>query len=812
MSVNQEVVLTFNAETGEVEKAVTGLEQSLDRVSKASERAAQSTRDISDAAEDVNFDAAASSISDVEGAVQGLSSSIADVASETGDIDFDSAASSAQDAESAVGGISQAASEATQSASQLDSEMQDVASSATKASEATRAIEDSSKEAAKGVEGVSSATTGLTGALDRMTGGAVSGFRSLTQGIAGGVAGLKTFRAALAATGIGLLITAIASLVSYFRDTEQGAQRLRVITATLGTVFEKFRDILIAVGERLFETFSNPQQALRDFAQALQDNILTRFQGLLDFIPSIAKAIQQLFERDFAGAAQTAADAAGKVVLGVDSVTESFTEGAKAAADYAKETRDAAAAAAELARQENDLKVAEREFLSVRAQTNKTIAENRLLVEDEKLAFEDRIGALDAAIEAEQRTVAQELEFARQRAEILERKAELAKSDEATIQAVAEAQAAVIQLETRSLRTQKRLEGERQSLILQREARAKQEQAAAQKAAEEAQKAAETELAARQKLEDELFKETLSAQEKEELVVQQTYDARIAIAGDDEGLIKAATESLQASLQAIRDKYRKQEQDADKKETDTALAELQRYYDEAEAIVNAGEAQDRESELQQTQERFAEQIALAQKFGEDTTVLVEAQRQAELDINAKYDQFEIEARERKQQSILNTARNTLGLLSELNAAFAGESEQEQKEAFVRQKKIQSAQALISTYESAVQAFKSLAGIPVVGPVLGTAAAAAATATGLANVQRIRQQSFEGGGGAPEATPAPSLSAAATQATEAPQAPQLDLSFLGDIQQTLPPLQTYVISSDVSNAQQANKKIQEQATL
>ena len=65
---------------------------------------------------------------------------------------------------------------------------------------------------------------------------------------------------------------------------------------------------------------------------------------------------------------------------------------------------------------------------------------------------------------------------------------------------------------------------------------------------------------------------------------------------------------------------------------------------------------------------------------------MEAQRQAELDINAKYDQLEIEARERKQQSILNTARNTLGLLSELNAAFAGESETEQKEAFVRQKK------------------------------------------------------------------------------------------------------------------------------
>ncbi|QDP52734.1 MAG: putative tape measure protein [Prokaryotic dsDNA virus sp.] len=606
----------------------------------------------------------------------------------------------------------------------------------------TKDVTKSIDSVEKSIEGTSKATAGLTTQLDKMSGGAITGFNNFSSGLKSGIAGLKSFKVALAATGIGLLITAIASLVSYFRDTEQGAQRLRVITATLGTVFEKFRDILIAVGERLFETFSNPQQALQDFGQALRDNIITRFEGLLTFIPSIGKAIKQLFERDFAGAAQTAADATGKVVFGVDSVTESLTEGAKAAADYAKETRDAAAAAAELARQENDLKVAEREFLSVRAQTNKTIAENRLLVEDEKLAFEDRIGALDAAIAAEQRTVAQELEFARQRAEILERKAELAKSDEATIQAVAEAQAQVIQLETRSLRTQKRLEGERQSIILQREARAKQEQAEAQKAVDEAEKAAQAELEARQKLEDELFALSLSAKEREELVAQQRYDARIAIAGDDEGLIKAATEQLNADLAAIQDK-------------------------------SDGQA--------------------------------DLKRQQELDKEKANAQAISQAR-------LSVVKQTLGALSALNEAFAGETEQEQKKAFERQKKIQAAQALVSTFESAVQAFKSLAGIPVVGPVLGTAAASAATATGLSNVQRIRQQSFDGGGGAAEATPAPSLTAAATQATEVPQTPELDLSFLGDIQQTLPPVQTFVISSDVSTAQQANKKIQEQATL
>jgi hypothetical protein len=611
----------------------------------------------------------------------------------------------------------------------------------------TQNVEKSIGKVEQGVEKTSQATAGLTNQLDKMTGGAVSGFKNFASGLKSGIAGLKSFRVALAATGIGLLITAIAGLVSYFKDTEEGAQRLRVITATLGTVMEKLRDVLINVGEAIFNAFSNPKQALLDFASALRENITNRFEGMLEIVPKLGEAIQLLFEGRFGEAGKVAADAVGKVALGVESVTEVVEDATKATADYVKEIQAAATAAAELARQENALKVAEREFLSVRANTNKLIAENRLLVEDEKLAYEDRIAALDNAIQAEQETIAQELEFARERARILERKAELAKSDEATIQAVAEAQAAVIDLETRSLRTQKRLEGERQSLILQREARAKQEQEAARKAAEEAQKAAEDELAARQKLEDELYALTLSAREKEELALMQKYDERVAIAGDDEGLLRAATEQLNADLAAIEEKYRAES---------NAKSDAQRQADLDKELANA-----------------------------------EAIKQARLDIT----------------------KSTLDALSALNEAFTGESEQQQKKGFERSKKIQTAQALISTYESAVQAFKSLAGIPVVGPGLGTAAAIAATAAGLANVKKIQSQTFQGGGGGGGSSYSGTggAASAATAAGQTPPAPTLDLGFLGEgAQQQV--IETYVISENVTSAQQANKKIQDQSTL
>lgn len=55
------------------------------------------------------------------------------------------------------------------------------------------------------------------------------------------------------------------------------------------------------------------------------------------------------------------------------------------------------------------------------------------------------------------------------------------------------------------------------------------------------------------------------------------------------------------------------------------------------------------------------------------------------------------------------------------------------------------ETVISTYRAATGAYAALASIPYVGPVLGAAAAAAAIASGIANVQRIKSTPFGGSG-------------------------------------------------------------------
>ena len=62
--------------------------------------------------------------------------------------------------------------------------------------------------------------------------------------------------------------------------------------------------------------------------------------------------------------------------------------------------------------------------------------------------------------------------------------------------------------------------------------------------------------------------------------------------------------------------------------------------------------------------------------------------------------------------------------------------------FYKNQKAQKGQAIIATLQSAIQAFSALAGIPIVGPALGAAAAAAALVFGYKQVDLIAGQTYQ----------------------------------------------------------------------
>ncbi len=85
-----------------------------------------------------------------------------------------------------------------------------------------------------------------------------------------------------------------------------------------------------------------------------------------------------------------------------------------------------------------------------------------------------------------------------------------------------------------------------------------------------------------------------------------------------------------------------------------------------------------------------------------------------------------------------------GDMSKGLADFANTFAKENKAMFAVSKAAAIAQAVINTYQAATAAMSAMSAIPVVGPALGIAAAAAAVTGGLAQVANIRSQTMGGG--------------------------------------------------------------------
>ena len=162
-----------------------------------------------------------------------------------------------------------------------------------------------------------------------------------------------------------------------------------------------------------------------------------------------------------------------------------------------------------------------------------------------------------------------------------------------------------------------------------------------------------------------------------------------------------------------------------------------------------------------------------------------------------------EAERKAKEENLNKVGNLLGDLSNLLG-----------EATVAGKAAALAQATISTYQSAVQSYNSLAGIPIVGPGLGFAAAGIAVASGIANVKKILSVKTPNGGGG-GSIPSAGVTGQAPNIPSAPQFNVVGNTGVNQIAETLgsqQPVQAYVVANNVTTAQSLDRNIISNASL
>jgi hypothetical protein len=458
---------------------------------------------------------------------------------------------------------------------------------ATQAINALKSVGKEAKNTQKQAEQSSQAINDGMNALDKRTGGAVSAFKGLTGGIKSAVAGFKTLKGAIIATGLGALLVAITSLIAYFKETERGADQLRIITSALGAVMGKLMDVVIKLGEALFKAFNDPKQAVIDFGNAIQENIANRVQGMLELLPALGKAINLAFSGEFKNAGKVAADAVGKVTLGVENVTDKIGAAVDSVKAFGQSIVDAGKEGARIAKIFNEVEKAERELVTQRAAANKQIQEARFIADDLTKSTEERIAAIELAGKLEEQVANKELQTQRKKALALKQQAAISESNKETLNEIAAAEARVSELETASIARRKRLGMEITSLRKQQETATAAAIKKEQELLDLVDQANKDFLLQQGALLDQAFEMLKSDQQREIEAVQEKFFKLLELEELSGAERAALTEKQEAEIAAINGKYAQARIDQEKAVQSAKSAEINATIDMVQGALGS---------------------------------------------------------------------------------------------------------------------------------------------------------------------------------------------------------------------------------
>ncbi len=615
-------------------------------------------------------------------------------------------------------------------------------------------INVNTKSAEDSVNNLSSGLSGVAAQADRLTGGLVSGFRNGAKGIKTAITGMKSLKVAIASTGIGLLVVAIGSLVAFFTKTQRGADLLSKATKGLGAVVDVLTDRLSSLGEILVSVFSDPQKAIKDFGKLVKDNIQNRIMGLVELLPALGKAISLALKGKFQEAGKTAVDAAAKVTLGVENLSDKVAGAAESVKGLAKEISEEAKAAADLEAAQQALEDREIALINVNAKRRASIEKLRLEAEDETKTNEERADALREAAKLQNDIADDEIAIAEERARIIKERVALGESSRDDIREQAEAEARVIELEAERDRRLKSLQTRLNAFT---------------KGTEENTDATDENAEAQAKLNEEIAKrdEALAA---EEAKLQETLSSQY------DKILEAQNDAQTNELNAVEDKY------------NTLIAKAQEFgFDEAELNRIKNE------EIAAVNKKFADQnTETARKQAIDEQAILDAKLAAQLGF---------------AQSIGGVVRALGGFAKEGTAAA--------KAAALANIVINTGLGFVQGLDIAQKGAKATGpAAPFAFPIFyATQVAAVLNAVGQArNILAKVPTGGGGGGGGLGGIPRPNVSAPSSRPRFSLDTQASDLG--NQITQSLQgqPVRAYVVNQDIQNANKLDRKIKETATL
>lgn len=575
------------------------------------------------------------------------------------------------------------------------------------------------------------------------------GLTSLAKGFGLSSKAAKVFgtsaSAALAATGIGLIVPLVLALVNYFKNLEGGAKTLQKIMAGLGAI-----------------------------------------------VANVGKAFKLLLSGDFSGAFNTMKDS---------------VQGATAAVDKQFEA-------------EKKLATLRNKTIIENAQLNATIEENKKVLEDTTLSLDERLAALDGVTAATKQLAQNQLAETQLALQSAQAQLTLTNNYEERREKqleIAELQASLIDQQT----TLANVEYDANKVA--REIRTQ--------AADEYKAQLEERMAMEQTVSDalrDLRTEGIADEEAKAMAVlqiQQEEQRQTLVDNNatNEQLLEA-DKLYEDQRLALTQSYRDKEAEAKAAQDEKDAADLLAKQERLKAILDQAYFESIENEFQRAQEEllFEEQKAMQELELLNAT---EAEKQKIRDgYQAKREKLAKD--EAEYNAALKKAEkdNELQLAADAFGAIAGLLGQ----GTAAQKAAAIAATTIQTYQAAQTAYASqlIPGDPT-SPIRAAVAAGIAVANGIANVKAILSTETPGGGGSEGSGGAPSAPQARSFSGNTGS---LNLGFdqgpsfgesdaLGQMSNNAngqiadqPVLKAYVVATEMTDAQEKNKAIENIAKL
>jgi hypothetical protein len=567
--------------------------------------------------------------------------------------------------------------------------------------------------------------------------------------------------------------------------------------------------------------FEDPQQAIIDFGEAIQNNLIERFNSLLEVFGHLGTALMNLFKGDFSAAIDSVKEA-GKEMLdvatGIDDTAGIIETAAGAIADYATETWNAAEAQTAL---NNSAEVAAANAEKNAAIQKRLAEEQRQIRDNEFASIEDRLAANTKLGEILNKQLAFELDAARL-------KVQAAEAEVAATNGNKESKLALIAAETALEGKREEIAGQRSEQI-QNERGLLKEQIEMIKAARESENtlAFERRKAVADLITDELQKaETLNAIRQEEKTIelarlqanidattagtQARVDAEIAFNErkqaldlEDAAYIKEVAEIKLEREQSVLDQRAENEQGFFNLKRQLLDTERMDAFSKAQRLIEIAK-EEATAQINELHRKRDAEVAAAEMAGLDSTQIKQKYANEQMAINTAIAISEQDLARAKIAATVEAADAVASTLS-MTAELLGKNTAAGKALAV-------ASATISTFTSAQKAYESTVGIPYVGPFLAPINAGLAVLAGVANVKKILAVQVPGqggsGGGVPTAAalPAPVRPQGATMGLDSASIQGIGNAASGGVNRA------YVLDSDIRNSDERNVRLQRAARL